>query len=71
MPRDIEQSKGFLAQIEKIRKIEWNGSANDDVDNNIAIDGRTKIDGKNVVKKKRFENISKQYNKKKINIHDV
>ena len=71
MPCDIEQLKRFPAQIKKIGKIEQGRSANNDIDSNIATDGGTKMDGKDVVEKKRFKNISKQYNKKENNIHNV
>ena len=59
MLHDIKQLKRFLTQIEKIGKIKWGKGANDDVNNNIATDGETKVDKKDVVKKKRFEDISK------------
>ena len=71
MLHDIEQLKGFLIQVERIGKIEWNGDANNDINSNIVIDGGTKMNEKDIIKKKRFKNISKQYNKKENNIHNV
>ena len=68
---DIEQLKKFLAQVERVGKIEWSRGANGDVDSNVATNEKTKMDGKDVVEKKKFEDISKQYNKKENNIHDV
>ena len=59
MPHDIEQSKRFLTQIEKIGKIERGKNANNDINSNIATNKGTKVDRKNVIKKKRFENILK------------
>ena len=71
MPHDIEWLKEFPAQVEKVGKIERNGGANGDIDNDIATDKRIEVNGKNVVKKKKFKNISKWYDKKENNIHDV
>ena len=71
MPHNIKQLKEFPAQVERVGKIEWNKSINDDIDNNVATDKGTKMDEKDMIEKKRFENISKQYNKKENNIHDV
>ena len=35
MPRDIEWSKKFPTQVEKVGKIEWSGGANGDVDSDV------------------------------------
>ena len=59
MLHDIEWLKGFPTQIEKVGKIEWGGGANGNVDSNIVIDKGTEVDGKDVIKKKRFKDISK------------
>ena len=71
MPYNIEWLKKFLTQIEKIRKIERGGGTDGNVDNNIATDRGTEINEKDVVKKKKFKNILKWYNKKKNNIKNV
>ena len=46
--------KRFPAQVEKVGKIEWGGSANDDIDSDVTTDGGVEVDGKDVVEKKKF-----------------
>ena len=68
---NIKRSKKFPAQVEKIKKMEQNKGVNSDVDSNIIINKGTKMDKKDVIEKKRFENILKQYNKKEHDIHNI
>ena len=59
MPCDIEQLKEFLAQVKRIGKIEWNEGANNNINSNIVTNGGIKMDGKDVIEKKKFKNILK------------
>ena len=59
MLHDIEQSERFLIQVERVGKIEWNRGANGYIDDNVATNRGTEMDGEDVVEKKRFENILK------------
>ena len=71
MLHNIEQSKRFLTQVERVGKIERGGNTNSNIDNDITTDKETKVNKKDVIKKKKFEDILKQYNKKENNINNV
>ena len=49
--------KGFLTQVERIKKIERSGGANSNINSNITTDRGTKVNKKDVIEKKRFKNI--------------
>ena len=66
MPYNIKQLKIFLAQVERIEKIEWNGGANGDVNDNMITNRKIKVDWKDVFKKKDLKIFWSNITKKKI-----